>query len=183
MFLKVLNGFSQATIITLALVLIVTITNKHSSNVVMEDYQRQVNERLDADRSKFESKIKTVEDSLNRYQQIREARAQLFGKRLDELYDKYKKDPAPIDNANMVVSQVAAPTQPKESFNDKNFTYLENKCNKVDEKVDTLDSKMMSRISVLEQRVEGLQRDSKASTKLINTNINNNSCGAVATER
>lgn len=183
MFLKVLNGFSQAVIITLALVLIVTITNKHSSNVAMEDYQRQVNERLDADRTKLDLKIKTVEDNLNRYQQIREARAQLFGKRLDELYDKYKKDPTPIDSANSVVVQATPVNTPKESFTDKNFTYLENKCNKVDEKIDTLDSKIMSRISVLEQRVEGLQKDSKSGTKVINTNVNNNSFGAMAAER
>lgn len=171
MFLKVLNGFSQATIITLALVLIVTITNKHSSNVVMEDYQRQVNERLDADRSKFESKIKTVEDSLNRYQQIREARAQLFGKRLDELYDLYKKDPSPIDSANSSLAQASSIVIPKESFTDKNFIYLENKCNRSDEKIDTLDNKVMSRLTVLEQKIELLQQDKKNNSKVIQNNI------------
>jgi len=41
---KVLNGFSQAVIIVLALVLITTITTKHSSNAALEDFQKQVDE-------------------------------------------------------------------------------------------------------------------------------------------
>lgn len=181
MFLKVLNGFSQAVIIVLALVLIITITTKHSSNVALEDFQKQVEERFDFEKKNYEDKIKIVENSLNRYQQLRESRAQLYAKRLDELYDLYKKDTTPITSANSSPAKIVADTTvPKESTIDKNFSYFESKVNNLSEKVDNMDNKLNARLSVLEQRVEVIQKDNRSGLKVVQTNINNNSVGPVA---
>lgn len=163
MFMKVLNAFSQATIIVLALVLIITITTKQSSNAALEDFQRQVNETLQTDRNKSDLKLRTLEDNLNRYQQLRETRAQIFGKRLDELYDLYKKDPSPIVRMNQ--------TETVESVSSQNLVYLEAKSNKVDEKVDLLDSKLTARVGILEKKMELIQADKKSNSKIIQNNI------------
>lgn len=185
MLLKVLNGFSQAAIITLALVLITTITTKHSSNVALEDFQKQVEERFQVDNKNYDAKIKVVEDSLNRYQQLRENRAQVYAKRLDDLYELYKKDPTPIENATPNAATVVASVLPhrEETVIDKNLSYFESKSNKLDEKVDSMDNRLSSRLTVLEQRVEVLQNDKKGGTRVINTNVNNNSFGGVTTAR
>jgi hypothetical protein len=159
MLLKILNGFSQAAIIVLAFVLIVTITNKHSSNLALEDFQTQVNKRFEDDKKYYDGRIKTVQDNLNTYQQTREARAQLYSKRLDELYDLYKKDPIPIQNTNKVAPSV-----------DGNFSYLEVKANKIDEKVDNLDSKVSTKISIIEKKLELVEQQNKVGTKVINNN-------------
>jgi len=165
MFMKVLNAFSQATIIVLALVLIITITTKQSSNAALEDFQRQVNETLQTDKNKSDLKLRTLEDNLNRYQQLRETRAQIFGKRLDELYDLYKKDPSPIVMAN------ASTPETVESVSSQNLVYLEAKSNKVDEKVDLLDSKLTARVGILEKKMHMLQSDKKNNSKIIQNNI------------
>lgn len=184
MFLKVLNGFSQAVIIVLALILIITITTKHSSNAALEDFQKQVQERFDSEKKSYDAKIKIVEDNLNRYQQLRETRAQLYAKRLDELYDLYKKDPTPITEANPSPAQIVADiTIPKESTIDKNFSYFEAKVNSLSEKVDNVDNRLSAKVSVLEQRVEAVQKDNKNNTRVINTNVNNNSFGGITTAR
>lgn len=179
MLLKVLNGFSQAAIITLAFVLIITITNKHTSNIALEDFQRQMTEALQADKKYYDNRIKTVEDNLNTYQQTREARAQLYGKRLDELYNLYKKDPSPIDQGagKIVGEQVARDTQP-ESLLNKNFSFFETKYNNLDEKIDNNNNKVDNRLNILEQRVNGITSQSKNSNvKVVQNNIqtvNNN---------
>jgi len=184
MFLKVLKGLSHAIIIVLALVLIITITTKQSANTALEDFQRQVQDRFDVEKKNYEGKIKVVEDNLNRYQQLREARAQLYAQRLDKLYELYQKDPAPIVNANTTSAQIVASVLPhNDSVIDKNLSYFESKANKLDEKLDSVDNRLSARVSVLEQRVEGLQQDKKSGTKVINTNINNNSFGAITTAR
>jgi len=183
MFLKVLKGLSHAIIIVLALVLIITITTKQSANTALEDFQRQVQDRFDVEKKNYEGKIKIVEDNLNRYQQLREARAQLYAQRLDKLYELYQKDPAPIVNANTPAQIVASALPHNDSVIDKNLSYFESKANKLDEKLDIVDNRLSARVSVLEQRVEGLQQDKKNGTKVINTNINNNSFGAITTAR
>lgn len=170
MLLKVLNGFSQAAIIILALVLITTITTKHSSNVALEDFQKQVEERFQADNKNYDAKIKVVEDSLNRYQQLRENRAILFAERLDKLYQLYQKNPEPIMNSAKIVADTFPPKE--ENVIDKNLSYFESKANRIDAKVDDLDNRLSSRMSILEQRVEGVQKDKKNNTKVITNNIN-----------
>lgn len=168
MLLRIINGFSQAAIIILALVLIVTITNKHSSNMALEEFQNQVNQRFDEDKKYFDGKIKMVQDNLNTYQQTREARAQLYSKRLDELYDVYKKDPTPIDNAN------STPSASKVVVSvDNNLPYLETKINNLSEKVDNIDNRLTNKISVLEKKIDSISYDSKSSQRVINNNINN----------
>lgn len=169
---KVLNGFSQAVIIVLALVLITTITTKHSSNVALEDFQKQVDERFQADNLVYNNKIKTLEDNLNRYQQLREQRAVLYSKRLDELYDLYKKDPTPIDSSKAVKIEDYSKPQTEPSI-DKNFNFLEQKINKVDEKADTNNSKTEQRLNILEQRVNLLNANKASNVKVVQTNLNN----------
>lgn len=162
MLLRVLKGFSHAIIIVLAFVLTTTIITRESSNSALDEFKKQVNERIDSDKLAYEGKLKTLEDNLNRYQQLRESRAQLYSKRLDELYDLYKKDPHPIDMAN---------TSPKvQSSVDGNFSYLEIKANKIDEKVDNLDNKLSSKVSVIEKRIELIEQQNKVGTKVINNN-------------
>lgn len=169
---KVLNGFSQAVIIVLALVLITTITTKHSSNAALEDFQKRVDERFQADNLIYNNKIKTLEDNLNRYQQLREQRAQLYSKRLDELYDLYKKDPAPIDSAKVI--KIEDYNKPSiEPSIDKNFNFLEQKINKVDEKADTNNNKTEQRLNILEQRVNLLNSNKASNVKVVQTNLNN----------
>ena len=163
MLLRVLKGFSHAIIIVLAIVLITKITTKESSHSALDEFKKEITQKIDSDKASTDNKIKTVEDNLNRYQQLRESRAVLFSKRLDELYDLYKKDPSPIDSAKTVVKD----------FNSEsaNFGYMENKINKVDEKVDNVSSKVSSKLLILEQRVESLQFENKTGQRIINTNI------------
>jgi len=178
MWLRALNVLSQITIIILALVIVVTMSKKQVIDSTFSSFEQKITARLDEDRKRLDDKVSTVQDNLNKYQLHREQRAQLFSERLDELYALYKKDPTPIVNANASAAKIVANTL--DPAPEKNFIYLESKSNKIDEKLDNLDNKLSGRVSVLEQRVESLQKENKNATKVIQTNINNNSIGTVA---
>jgi chaperonin cofactor prefoldin len=172
--MKLIHGVFQVAIIILALVLIVTIGLKQNSTSALEDFERKINQELQQDRARYDLKVKTLEDNLNRYQQLRETRAQIFGKRVDELYDLYKKDPTPILAPNKAEIAVE---EPSEIVSSKNLIYLENKINKVDEKTDDVGNRLSGRVDVLEKRFELIQADKKSGQKIIQNSIqtqNNN---------
>jgi hypothetical protein len=173
MILKVLNGFAQGSIVILALVLVTTITTKHTQNLALEDFQNKVNERFEINKTYYDGKIKNLEDTLNTYQSTREGRAKLYAQRLDELYNLYKQNPDPIDKATggrLIGIEIAEkiPTKPADN-------YLEQRLNKVEDKVDSNQNRVSARLDIVEQRVLNIQGGSRASNiKVVNNNLNSN---------
>lgn len=167
MWLRVINVISQITIIILAVVIVITMSKKQMLDSTFSSFEAKINTRLEEDRLHYDEKVKMVQDNLNRYQLSREQRAQHFNKRLDELYSLYKKDPSIINEANPDLPATIA--KPELPVSDKNIQYIETRINRVDEKVDNLDNRITSKISVMEKKVELIEQQSKT-TKIVNNN-------------
>ena len=180
MWLRILKVVFHISITALALILIVSMATRQINTLSFDNLESRLNDKIIQNKKDSDEKVRIVQNNLDTYQATREARAQLYAKRLDTLYELYKKDPSVIVNANPTAAQVVANSiEPVQH----NFTYLENRTNKVDEKVDSMDNRLSSRLTVLEQRVEVLQNDKKSGSKVIQTNINNNSIGGVTSAR
>lgn len=180
MWYKILSVVAQISILILAIVLIVSIATRQASLAPVEALEKRVNVKLDSQQSYLNEKIKTVQDNLDRYQQIREARAQLFGERLDEMYKLYVKDPTPLMvSAPKFAQDDKLPSTDIEQCKkiiDSNVVYLENKTNKVSQTADELRTETTSRLGVLEARVKALENENrvlKTESKVINNNNSN----------
>lgn len=175
MWLKSLNVLSQTIIIILALVIVITMSKTQLIDSRFTSFQKQIDDQLSNDRKHYDEKIGIVQDNLNRYQLNREQRAKLITSRVDELYDLYKKDPTPITNHSTTSPPVLVAENT--SIVDKNFSYFESKINRTDEKLDVMENRLSSKVTILEQRVEALQVDKKNNSKVIQNSIqtvNNN---------
>lgn len=175
MWLKALNVLAQIIIIILALVVVFTMSKKQMIDSTFSSFQKRIDEQLAEDRKHYDEKIGMVQDNLNRYQLNREQRAKFLTTRIDELYDLYKKDPTPITH-HSTPSPPSLATE-NTSIVDKNFSYFESKINRTDEKLDVMENRLSSKVTILEQRVEALQVDKKNNSKVIQNSIqtvNNN---------
>lgn len=180
MWLRAINVISQITIIILAVVIVITMSKKQMMDSTFNSFEAKINARLDEDHKRYTERINTVQNNLNIYQLNREQRAQLYSKRIDELYELYKKDPNSIDSASSSYSgKVAASTlQPDKETQapvllDKNFNYVETRINKIDERLDVNYNKLDVRLNILEQRINLLNSNRNSNVKVIQNNLNN----------
>lgn len=164
---KIIGVLAQLCVIILAILLVYQFSSKQIYDGRIDSIERDLTAKIDDNKKYLNDKIIVQQDNVNRYIQLREDRANLFAQRLDTLYDLYKKDPAPVDNASL-----PKPIDPVvEHPIDKNFTYLEQRINKVDEKADTNNNKLESRLNILEQRVSNHTSNRSESVKVIQTNL------------
>lgn len=174
MWLKVLNVLAQIIIIILALVVVFTMSKKQMIDSTFSSFQKRIDEQLAEDRKHYDERIGMVQDNLNRYQLNREQRAKFLTTRIDELYDLYKKDPSPILKSNNPPLETSSQAQPEiPVFLDKNFTYVETRLNKIDERLDINYNKLEGRLNILEQRVNLLNSNKASGVKVIQNNMNN----------
>lgn len=169
---KIIGVITQLCIIILALLLFYQFSSKQASDNRIDSIERSLNQKIDDDRKYLNDKITVQQDNVNRYIQLREDRAKLYSKRLDDLYDLYQKDPTPIDEANprKQPEQITTPSRAEE----KNTSYIEQRLNKAEDRIDVNNNKLSNRIDILEQRVLNIQGVRSSGVKVINTNLNTN---------
>lgn len=169
--IKIIGVVTQFCIIILALLLIYQFSSRQLYESRIDSVEKRLETKIDQNKTYFNEKITTQQDNVNRYIQLREDRAKLYSSRIDTLYDLYQKDPTPIEQKTSgaaVGAAIAKDTAPV----DANMGYIENKINRVDEKVDSNNSKTTSRLEVIEQKLFNIQTSTRAgNVKVIQNNL------------
>lgn len=163
---KIIGTISQICIITLAVLLLYQFASRQAANSRIDSVEATFNKKLDELHKDLNDKILVQQDNVNRYIQLREDRAKLYSKRIDDLYELYQKDPTPIIENTPSTNSQPAPIQPQSNIN-----YIENRVNKVEEKVDSNNNKLSARVDILEQRMINLQSSRNSNVKVVQTNL------------
>lgn len=76
-------------------------------------------------------------------------------------------------NTDAFVEKIALYKQQTQKMVEGNIHYLEGRVNRIQEMSDSYQSNMSSRVYILEQKIEKMEKENKSSARIVNNNINN----------
>lgn len=77
-----------------------------------------------------------------------------------------------LNNTDGFVEKIALYKQETQKMVEGNIHYLETRVNRVQEMGDSYQSNMSSRVYVLEQKIDKIEKENKANSRVVNNNIN-----------
>lgn len=166
MWTKTITLIAHFSVILLAIVLVGTIASKEVNTASLESLKKELKAELNRESINLNTKILSLKENLETYQSTREARAKLYGDRIDTLYNLYKENPSKIEGDGAVVE-----------VSNNNILYLESRINKIASLVDNNNNALQTKVDILESKVKSLEQENrtlKLQQKVVNNNLNNN---------
>lgn len=167
MWTKTITLIAHFSVILLAIVLVGTIASKEVNTASLESLKKELNAELHRESINLNTKILSLKENLETYQYTREARAKLYGDRIDTLYNLYKENPSKIEGDGAVI----------DFNNNNNLLYLESRINKIAALVDNNSNTLQTKVDILESKVKSLEQENKTlklQQKVVNNNLNSN---------
>lgn len=91
MVIKVVTALAQVAILLLAILLMVSINKKQLFDQEMSDFQRKMENRMEDDRTYYETKINRLQEQMDSFISSREVRIRIINDRFENLERQIKE--------------------------------------------------------------------------------------------